>query len=119
MDHGRNDLLLVDRLERIRPPSLGVHEGTGPSLSSAGGASGSFSVDLPGSGTYYLVLAPGTGFEYSGQAIRVSYRVAGIQPEVLEIGLPFVAAGIVGVAFGLRARARRNVSSVRAAEPSR
>jgi hypothetical protein len=84
-----------------------------------GGASGSFSANLPGSGTYYLVLAHGTGFEYSGQAVRVSYRVTGIQPEFLGIGLPFVAAGIVGVAFGLRARARRRVSSVRAAELSR
>ena len=77
-------------------------DGTGPSLYSAHGASGSFSADLPGSGTYYLVLAHGDGFQYWGQAVRVSYRVAGVQPELLGIGLPFVAAGIVGVGLGLR-----------------
>ncbi len=77
-------------------------DGTGPSLSSAQGASGSFSADLPGSGTYYLVLAHGDGSQYFGQAVRVSYRVAGIQPELLGIGLPFVAVGIVGVGLGLR-----------------
>jgi hypothetical protein len=79
-----------------------VREGTSPSLSSAGGTSGSFSADLPGSGTYCLVLAHGDGFQVSGQSVRVSYRVAGIQPEFLGIGLPFVAAGIVGVGLGLR-----------------
>jgi hypothetical protein len=83
-----------------------VREGTSPSLSSAGDTSGSFSV-----------LAHGDGFQVSEQSVRVSYRVAGIQPEFLGIGVPFVAAGIVGVGLGLRARARRNVSSVQAAEP--
>src|SRR2546426_8956487 len=39
-------------------------DGTGPSLYSAPGASGSFSPDLPGSRTYYLVLAPRDGFHY-------------------------------------------------------
>lgn len=94
-------------------------DGTGSSLSSARGASSSFSADLPGSGTYYLVLAHGDGSEYSGQAVRVSYRVAGIQPELLGIGLPFVAAGIVGVGLGLRARVRRAELTLAADETSR
>jgi hypothetical protein len=94
-------------------------DGTGTSLSSARGASGSFSVSLPVSGTYYLVLAHGAGFEYSGQAVHVSYRVAGIQPEFLGIGLPFVAVGIVGVGLGLRARTRRDGLTLAAEETSR
>ena len=85
-------------------------DGTSPSLYSAQGASGSFSADLPGSGTYYLVLAHGDGFQYWGQAVRVSYRVAGIQPELLGIGLPFVAVGIAGVGIGLWHRNRRAAS---------
>jgi len=85
-------------------------DGTGPSLYSAQGASGSFSADLPGSGAYYLVLAHGDGFQYWGQAVRVSYRVAGIQPELLGIGLPFVAVGIAVVGIGLWHRNRRAAS---------
>src|SRR2546428_7138330 len=46
--------------------------GTGPRPHSPPGASGAFSPDLPGSGTYYPVLAPGAGFQYWGQAAPVS-----------------------------------------------
>src|SRR5437899_12216189 len=81
-------------------------DGTSPSLYSAQGASGSFSADLPGSGTYYLVPAHGDGFQYWGQAVRGSYRVARIQPDPLGIGFPFVAVGRAAHAIGLRHRNR-------------
>jgi len=83
--------------------------GFGPSLFTTEAASGSFSASLPGPGTYYLVFAHGDGAQDSGEAIRVTYRVAGIQPELLEVGVPFIALGIVAVGSGLWARKRRPV----------
>lgn len=81
--------------------------GLGQSLSSERGPSGSFSADLPGSGTYYLVLAHGDGSEDSAQAVRVSFRVAGIEPDLIGVGSVLIAVGIAGVGIGLWERERR------------
>ena len=75
--------------------------GLGRSLFSANGSSGSFVIDLPTSGTYYLVFAHGAGSEDSAQDVRVSYRVAGIEPEFMGVGVPLIAIGIAGVSVGL------------------
>ena len=76
------------------------------SLFSANGSSGSFAIDLPSSGTYYLVFAHGAGSEDSAQDVRVSYRVAGIEPEFIGVGSALIAPGIALVGLGLRFRER-------------
>ena len=81
--------------------------GLGRSLFSANGSSGSFAIDLPGSGTYYLVFAHGAGSEDSAQDVRVTYRVAGIEPEFIGVGLPLIAVGIAGVGVALWRRDRQ------------
>ena len=81
--------------------------GLGRSLFSANGSSGSFAIDLPGSGTYYLVFAHGAGSEDSVQDVRVTYRVAGIEPEFIGVGLPLIAVGIAGVGVALWRRDRQ------------
>ncbi len=85
--------------------------GLGDELYSIEAPSGSFSVDLPTSGTYHLVFAHGDGSEQVAQPVRVSYRVAGIEPALVGVGTAFIAAGIVGVAVGLRQGERRPGSS--------
>ena len=81
--------------------------GLGQSLFSTNGSSGTFAIDLPSSGTYYLVFAHGAGSEDSRQEVRVSYRVAGIEPEFIGVGVPLIAIGIAGVGVGLWWRDRR------------
>ena len=81
--------------------------GLGRSLFSANGSSGSFAIDLPASGTYYLVFAHGAGSEDSAQDVRVSYRVAGIEPEFMGVGVPLIAIGIAAVSLGLWRRDRQ------------
>jgi len=81
--------------------------GLGEGLFSVNGSSGSFSTDLPSSGTYYLVFAHGVGSEESAQDVRVSYRVAGIEPEFIGVGLGLIAPGIILVGVGLWIRERR------------
>jgi hypothetical protein len=89
--------------------------GWGSGLFSVNGSSGSFATDLPSSGTYYLVLAHGHGSENSLQDVRVSYRVAGIEPEFITVGSGLIAPGIALVALGLWMRERRHK---RAASPT-
>ena len=89
--------------------------GLGQTLFSANGSSGTFAIDLPSSGTYYLVFAHGTGSEESRQEVRVSYRVAGIEPEFITVGSALIAPGIALVAVGLWIRERRHK---RAASPT-
>ena len=81
--------------------------GLGRSLFSANGSSGSFAIDLPGSGTYYLVFAHGAESENSAQDVRVSYRVAGIEPEFIGVGIPLIGAGTASVGVGLWRRDRQ------------
>ena len=66
-----------------------------------------FAIDLPASGTYYLVFAHGAGSEDSAQDVRVSYRVAGIEPEFIGVGVPLIAIGIAAVGIGLWRRDRQ------------
>lgn len=80
--------------------------GLGDKLYSIQATSGSFSADLPAAGTYYLVFAHGDGSEQLAQPVRVSYWVAGVEPALVGVGTAFIAAGIVGVAVGLRQRQR-------------
>src|SRR3989442_15144416 len=82
--------------------------GWGSGLFSVNGSSGSFVTDLPSPGTYYLVLAHGHGSENSPQDVRVSYRVAGIEPEFITVGSGLIAPGIAVVALGLWMRERRH-----------
>jgi len=64
--------------------------GLGRSLFSANGSSGSFAIDLPSSGTYYLVFAHGAGSE----------------PEFIGLGSALIAPGVALVGLGLRIRER-------------
>ena len=89
--------------------------GWGNGLFSLNGSSGSFAIDLPSSGTYFLVLAHGPGSENSAQNVRVSYRVAGIEPEFITVGSGLIAPGIALVGLGLWMRERRHK---RAASPA-
>jgi len=82
--------------------------GWGYGLFSVNGSSGSFATDLPTSGTYYLVLAHGHGSENSAQDVRVSYRVAGIEPEFITVASALIAPGISLIAIGLWMRERRH-----------
>jgi len=81
--------------------------GLGRSLFSANGSSGSFAIDLPSAGTYFLVFAHGAGSEDSAQDVRVSYRVAGIEPEFIGVGVPLIAVGIASVSLALWRRDRQ------------
>src|SRR5207245_10595497 len=81
--------------------------GLGRSLFSTNGSSGSVAIDLPSSGTYYLVSAHGAESENSAQDVRVSYRVAGIEPEFIGVGIPLIGAGTAGVGVGLWRRDRQ------------
>ena len=80
--------------------------GWGNGLFSVNGSSGSFATDLPSSGTYYLVLAHGHGSENSAQDVRLSYRVAGIEPDLVGVGTALIAPGIALVGLGLWIRER-------------
>jgi len=80
--------------------------GLGDGLYSIEARSGSFSADLPASGTYHLVFAHGDGSEQVAQPVWVSYWVAGIEPALVGVGTAFIAAGIVGVSVGLWRRER-------------
>lgn len=72
----------------------------------AGQGSGvDFSVPLESSGTYYLVLDHGDGFEWSVQEVRMSVRILGIEPQFLVVGLALIGSGIVAVAMALRRKA--------------
>jgi len=82
--------------------------GWGHGLFSVNGSSGSFAIDLPSAGTYFLVLAHGPGSENSAQDVRVSYRVAGIEPEFITVASGLIAPGIALVGLGLWMRERRH-----------
>jgi hypothetical protein len=86
--------------------------GLGQSLFSVNGSSGSFAIDLPSSGTYHIVFAHGAGSEDSEQDVRVSYRVAGIEPGFIGVGVALIAPGIalVGVGLWIRERVRRQTT---------
>src|SRR3989442_14356859 len=81
--------------------------GWGHGLFSVNGSSGSFAIDLPSAGTYFFVLPPGPGSENSRQDVRVSYRVAGIEPELITVATGPIAPGIALVGLGLWIRERR------------
>lgn len=76
--------------------------GLGYALYSEQGTSGDFAVDLPQAGAYYLVVDHGSGFEETQQDVRLTYRVAGIDPDFLFVGLGMVAAGIGFVVLDLK-----------------
>ena len=76
--------------------------GLGYALYSEQGTSGSFTVDLPQGGTYHLVVDHGSGFEETRQDVRLTYRVAGIEPAFLLVGLGMVAAGIGFVVLDMK-----------------
>lgn len=84
-----------------------VFVGLGQGLFFERAPSGSFSAVLPASGTYYLVLAHGTGYEDSTQSVRVSFQVSGVQPDLLRVGSALIAAGIAGLAIGFWLPRRR------------
>lgn len=78
--------------------------GLGNGLFSGRASAGSFAVDLPGTGTYYLVFDHGEGFEGVIQDVRVSLRLLGVEPGFLRGGAVFAGVGIVAVGLGLRLR---------------
>lgn len=78
--------------------------GTGEGIFSMRGTSGSFVAILPDSGTYYLVFAHAAGFDSSEQEVLVSYRLLGVEPVFLGVGLTMIVPGIASTGMGLRAK---------------
>lgn len=63
--------------------NYGLYQDTGRVLSRLKGTSGStgtFGLEIPNDGTYYLVFEHGTGFEAISQDIQVTYSFAGLRP---------------------------------------
>jgi hypothetical protein len=77
------------------------------------GSSGTFSADLPTSGTYYIAFHRGSGYEGSAQIVEVNYNVSGIELILLIGGAVLLAAGVVLTVIGLRMK-----SKAKAMEPA-
>lgn len=79
------------------------------------GSSGSFSVNLPGVGTYYLVIDHSRvpSLLLTTQNLNLTYSLSGIAFEYLISGIGVLAAGIVSIVEGrlIRKKVRRSVSA--------
>lgn len=71
-----------------------------------GTVSGTGSVAVPESGTYYLVINHGSGFASSSQDGQMSIRTSGLNVPLLAAGIVLAAAGIVLLALGYRLRTK-------------
>jgi len=76
--------------------------GSGPSAFATSGSSGTFSVNLPSGGKYFLVFTHGAGWEGVAQDVRTTLQVNGIEPTFFVGGIVSFLIGVALVAVGLR-----------------
>jgi hypothetical protein len=77
------------------------------------GSSGSFSVDMPNSGTCYIAFNHGLDYRASQQTVRVNFNATGINIGLFVGGLIVLAVGAVLIFAG-----RRMKKKARAMEPA-
>ena len=85
------------------------------------GSSGSFSVDLPGVGTYYLVMnhSQNSSLRSTNQNLNLSYSLSGIGFGYLISGIGVLAVGVVPIISGIRTRRKvRNSAAEQKIRPS-
>jgi len=80
------------------------------SLKSITDASGEFSVDLPSTGSYYITINHGSGYDTTSQEVTVNYKVTGLDLMFLIGGIVLLAVGAVLSLVGLRMRAKEPVA---------
>jgi len=74
------------------------------SLWSAHGSAGSFSIDLPGSGRYYVVANHDSDSSSVAQTVTLSYKITGIDMLYVIIGAVVMAVGIALAYVSFRMR---------------
>jgi len=79
------------------------------------GSSGSFSVDLPTTSTYYVVVDHGS--VTTAQTVEIAYEVSGIDIIYLVGGVVLLAIGAVLVVVGIRMKARAKAAEPPSAKP--
>lgn len=77
-------------------PSSSIWSSTGKSME--------LSVDLPGSGAYYVVANHATGSESSVQTVTLTYKLSGINLLYVIVGAVMMAVGVVLAYASLRMR---------------
>jgi hypothetical protein len=79
------------------------------------GSSGSFSVDLPTTSTYYVVVDHGS--VTTAQTVDIAYEVSGIDIIYLVGGAVLLAIGVVLVIVGMRMKAKAKAAEPPSARP--
>ena len=79
------------------------------------GYSGSFSVDLPTTSTYYIVVDHGS--VTTAQTVEIAYEVSGLDLIYLIGGSVLLAAGVALVIVGMRMKARAKAAEPPSAQP--
>jgi len=74
------------------------------SIFTSTGVSGSFSEDLPTTGAYYIVIDHGS--TTAAQAVKLTYKVSGLDLKYLIGGAVLLAIGVVLAVVGLRMKAK-------------
>jgi hypothetical protein len=90
------------------------HSGT---LESITDTSGEFSVDLPSTGTYYLTINHGSGYDLTAQEVTINYKVTGLDLIFLIGGIVLLVIGAVLTLVGLRMKAKETVAPAPARPP--
>ncbi len=78
-------------------------------MESISSSTGEFSVDLPSSGSYYMAIDHGSGYESVIQTVEVNYEITGFEMIFLIGGIVLVAIGAVVSLLGLRMRTKESV----------
>jgi len=73
------------------------------------GASGSFSVDLPTTSTYYLVVDHGS--TTAAQTVDITYKVSGLDIKYLIGGAVLLAVGVVLAVMGMRMKRKSSATT--------
>lgn len=68
------------------------------------GSTGTFSVNAPESGKYYVVFDHGSGNEDSSQSVKVNVRIGGFNIILAAIALMFIVIGIALAITGYRSK---------------
>jgi len=95
--------------------------GFADSIYQSNGPSGSFSVDLPGTGTYYLVAvhSDDSSLQSTTQNLSLTYSLSGIALGDLISGIGVIVIGAALIVIGRRIRDKvRKSSSARSNEPA-
>jgi hypothetical protein len=78
-------------------------------MKSISASTGEFSVDLPSSGSYYMAIDHGSGYESMTQTVEINFEVTGFDMIFLFGGIVLAAIGAVVSLLGLRVRAKETV----------